>query len=288
MGTISNSFFNFWIALFNAGLGYLMPNPNYTRKRRGMIWGPLYYFKILFSKMGPGNALLNLSDGGHIENLGVFELLRRRCRLIICMDAGADAGYTFDDLRNLIRRSRNELGIEIRFRPDNNPFEVIKPDHTGYSKKRFVVADLILLWEREMVMNEVSGEMESRITNYGRDSFSVGTFVYVKSSLLAPQSMLHLDARDALKYATFRYKLFNHNFPHDATSDQSFSVVQWESYRQLGRFMAADALGIQDLESALPAEKPSRKNFIDYFDHGIPLLPLDNPTPVEMPENLYE
>ncbi len=54
-----------------------------------------------------------LSDGGHFENLGVYELVRRRCRLIIACDAGQDGDVTFEDLGNAIERCRADFGVNI-------------------------------------------------------------------------------------------------------------------------------------------------------------------------------
>ena len=56
-----------------------------------------------------------LTDGGHFENLGAYELIRRRLRLIVIIDAGGDPDYVFSDLANLIRKARLDFGAEIRF-----------------------------------------------------------------------------------------------------------------------------------------------------------------------------
>jgi len=48
--------------------------------------------------------LLNLSDGGHHENLGIYPLLKRHCRIIIASDAAADPDFAMMDLANLQRR----------------------------------------------------------------------------------------------------------------------------------------------------------------------------------------
>lgn len=34
---------------------------------------------------------MNISDGGYIENLDIYELLRRKCKYIVACDAAADA-----------------------------------------------------------------------------------------------------------------------------------------------------------------------------------------------------
>src|SRR5262249_20801580 len=54
-----------------------------------------------------------LTDGGHIENLGVYELLRRRCKVIIAVDAEADAQMNFGSLMTLQRYARIDLGVRI-------------------------------------------------------------------------------------------------------------------------------------------------------------------------------
>ena len=54
-----------------------------------------------------------LTDGGHIENLGVYELLRRRCKVIIVVDAEADAAMNFASLMTLQRYARIDLGVRI-------------------------------------------------------------------------------------------------------------------------------------------------------------------------------
>ena len=91
---------------------------------------------------------MNLSDGGHIENLGVYELLRRGCRLIIAVDAAADSKYAFNDLKNLVIRARNELGLAIDFQQD--PETLIRPmPSKGFSRSNYVTARITDLREPE-------------------------------------------------------------------------------------------------------------------------------------------
>ena len=91
---------------------------------------------------------MNLSDGGHIENLGVYELLRRGCRLIIAVDATADAAYAFSDLKNLVIRARNELGLAIDFLQDPETF--IRPNPCrGFPRSHYVVPRLTDLEGKE-------------------------------------------------------------------------------------------------------------------------------------------
>ena len=86
----------FLFGLLNARVGVWMDNPRRTTGKRPWTphW-PMYLFFDLFSATTERRRLVNVSDGGHIENLGVYELLKRRCSLIVASDASAD----------LIRRS---------------------------------------------------------------------------------------------------------------------------------------------------------------------------------------
>ena len=282
MGIYSNKFLSVITTLLNARLGYWIDNPLKIKSVKP-VWWPTYFIKELFSRMGTDNKMLNISDGGHIENLGIYELLRRKCRLIIAVDAGADPEFTFSDLENLTIRARNELGLDIRFREDQIPEEVIrpKPSH-GYSGRRFAVADIYKIWEEVRVENE-QGEVVEVLVNYierrgdikaictfregkidvaekqyltkkveaelCQDSMKVGTLVYVKSSVKAPIRKPVISRDDELKYGTYKYKIYHPAFPHESTSDQFFDKIQWESYYQLGQYIGAEVLGIEDLDT---------------------------------------
>ncbi len=322
MGIYSSKLLSVLMTLFNARLGFWVSNPlSYASNRlapwRNYIeWWPAYFFKELFSKIGTKNSKLNISDGGHIENLGVYELLRRGCRLILAVDAGADPHSTFADLENLSIRARNELGIEIHFRPGQDPVDIIRPKaSSGYAKKRFAIADLLKIWEEFPVKDEngepVTYVKEIRengkrviksmkleaLVNYfysknnpvalkfrvdlkaergidlpaqefdrlhkktveevkaklnamgdlsGMEKIKVGTFVYIKSSVTPPRKLFvpeySHEVEKALQFDTFKYKIYHPEFPHESTADQFFDPVQWESYYQLGQFIATDVL----------------------------------------------
>jgi hypothetical protein len=156
MGNYSSRALSVVMTVLNLRLGYWVNNP---RKKGAwfLSWWPSYFFRELFANMGANNLKINISDGGHIENLGVYELLRRKCRLILAVDGGADPNYIFSDLENLTVRARNELGIAISFREGNIPEEVLKVNPSkGYSDKRFAIADLYQVWE-EMDLEDKKG-----------------------------------------------------------------------------------------------------------------------------------
>ncbi len=202
----------------------LLSYKNLKVQWKKIVWWPKYFFYELFFGINTKHRMLNISDGGHIENLAVFELLRRKCKLIIAVDGGADPNFEFADLQNLTVRARNELGLEIRFREDQIPEEVIRPQpSSGFSRTHFAVADIIQLTEKK----EEKGK--------------VGIFVYVKSSVTAPSRLKRIHP-DSPFYESYKYKTYHAEFPHESTSDQFFDKAQWEAYYYLGYFMAEDTL----------------------------------------------
>lgn len=245
LGAYSNKILSILLTIFNLRLGFWTWNPMKIKTTWPVVWWPFYFFYELFGRIGTDKKMINISDGGHIENLGVMELLRRQCKLIVSVDAGADPLFTFADLENLAVRARNELGIDIRFRPDEIPENIMRvnPSH-GYSKKRFAVADLYQLWEKVC-----TDEGEEKIVHYPGGK-KTGVFVYVKSSVTAPTGRPDDAAfKDAFQYGTYKYKIYNPDFPHESTADQFFDPIQWEAYFQLGQFIAADILGVDNLNN---------------------------------------
>jgi len=263
------------------------------------------------------NEMLNISDGGHIENLGIYELLRRNCRLIIAVDAGADPQFIFDELENLTIRARNELGLEIRFHRKDILEEKIRPKPSvGYSEDRFAVADICRVWEEIKLKNEfgeplcdkngndlevlinykgyekvVSKDfvlrsilkklkkqitpkvapfvlmqamdiLENEVKEKLENDLKVGTFVYVKSSITAPLGKPFINKEeDPVKYYTYKYKIYHPEFPHESTADQFFDPIQWTAYYELGRYICADVLGVDNLEEYLAEVDDMPKDF---------------------------
>jgi hypothetical protein len=223
MGTSTNKVLAFLMTLLNLRLGYWVINPKYGDKPfyRRFVWWPYYHIMELLSKTDTRKRRVNISDGGHIENLGVYELLRRKCKLIIAIDAGSDPEYRFSDLKNLVIRARNELGIEIDFTEGQAPEQVIAPESSlGFSKQHYVVAEI----------KELPGKSEG--VGY------TGLLVYVKASMLAGKTWKKSNDE------SYFYKTYHPAFPHESTADQFFDPQQWTAYYQLGKFIAGNLLGV--------------------------------------------
>ena len=196
------------LAFLNVRLGFWIRKPQV-----GGWWGlPKWKhpgFMCLLREMGgfgmaEDDRWLNLSDGGHIENLGVYELLRRRCKFIICVDGESDPTFTFQGLMTLIRHAQIDFGVGIDARLD----DLRRDPQTGYTESHFHLCRIH--YPRTKVSGVTSPE-------------GTGLLLYVKLSLTGNESEL-------IK----RYRINNPEFPHQTTLDQFFDQEQFEAYRQLG------------------------------------------------------
>src|SRR5205823_5998507 len=109
------------LTMFNVRLGAWFGNPNSSSKWQFSEprMSLLLLFKELFGRTDARSDYVYLSDGGHFENLGVYELVRRHCRYIVVCDAGADPELGFFDLASLVRKCRCDFGIHINI--DTSP-----------------------------------------------------------------------------------------------------------------------------------------------------------------------
>lgn len=94
-------------------LGNPGPMGAHTHDRSGPRYFPLVSLSELLGRVDPYLPYVKLSDGGHFESLGIFEVVRRRCRLIVAFDS--DSGATFDALQQARRKIYRDLGIPIEF-----------------------------------------------------------------------------------------------------------------------------------------------------------------------------
>jgi len=197
MGSHSESALAFLMTLFDVRLGWWLGNPGKSKWLRGSPdLGFLCLLKELFGAASDESEYVYLSDGGHFENLAVYELVRRRCKLIVACDASCDPGYTFADLHNAMERCRTDFGVEI----------IRVTQHLVPQNGRV---------DRHFDLGRI------RYTP-GKESDD-GVLVYLKPAVKES------DPEDLLGYCRS-----NQAFPHDTTADQWFDEERFENYRNLG------------------------------------------------------
>lgn len=193
MGYHSSPAVAFLLTLFNARLGWWMENLHVQGGLLGFVGSKL--LAELLSRSGDRSRYSYVSDGGHFENLGIYELVRRRCRFIMSVDATADPDRDFESLGNAIHKCRVDLGASIDI-----DVTLMRPGEDGVSR---------------------------RCATLGKICYADGTkgfLLYLKPSLLGNESA------DIVHYASAHKE-----FPHEPTSDQFFDEHQFEAYRELGQ-----------------------------------------------------
>ena len=205
---------SFIMSFLNVRLGYWINKPGHGPLRKG-FWRPPWYRCMLYEMFGAGLAetsdYQHLSDGGQFENLGLYELVRRKCRWIIVSDATADPQRQFSDLGKAIELVRMDFGARLEL--DTSPLRV--PAADGTFPAGFVSGKILY------------------------DDETEGDVFYVKPTILESTP------EDVLAYARE-----NPTFPAQSTSDQFFDEQQFEAYRelgfQIGRTLKDALAGIQD------------------------------------------
>jgi predicted acylesterase/phospholipase RssA len=209
----------FYMALFDVRLGWWMGNPRYEKNwpTLGPPLGLGYLLSEVIGQSDQQKGYVYLSDGGHFENLAVYELLRRRCRLIVACDVDCDPGYSFDNLVSLIEKARTDFGVHIEIN-----CEGIRP---GEGK-------------RESGMNHAVGKIYYDPNNI----HDAGTLIFVKASMPTRDGVPGRNPVERkLPDDVWHYWKLNPTFPHQSTADQWFDELQFESYRALGEHIGRDA-----------------------------------------------
>ena len=214
MGYHSNPALSFLMTAFNVRLGRWNANPHQdswrtSSPRFGLTW----LIRELFGLTNANSHYVYLSDGGHFENLGIYELVRRRCALIVVIDASADCDAGFSDLGGAMRKCFIDFGVEIDIRVKNiqiDPTTKLAQSHWAIGEIKYGLVD-------EHCENGVPG--------------CSGLLLYIKPSLTGnePADILN-------------YRNIDGNFPHQSTEDQWFDETQFESYRKLGYHIGRSVL----------------------------------------------
>lgn len=195
----------FLMTLFNVRLGAWLANPCADIQAEEVKAGATSALKPLLTEaLGLTDAKsenIYLSDGGHFDNLGIYEMIRRRCRYMLVVDADADDKFAFEDLARSVRFAAIDLDAKIEFAP--------------------------------IKMKNVR---EATATS---DTFAIGKITYAERPA-DPSWLIYIKPTYFYENAPVdvrSYGTVNNTFPHESTLDQWFTESQFESYRRLGEYL---------------------------------------------------
>jgi len=214
---MSSPVVRFLMTMFNVRLGAWMGNPGeqgnstYTDHAPRNIIQPIIAEAL--GQTDDQSPYVYLSDGGHFENLGLYEMVLRRCRFIVVSDASTDPGYTYESLAQAVRKIRIDLGIPIDF----EPFPVFGRSQDGNG------------------VHCAFGTIHYKAVDSKCED---GSLIFIKPSLKGGEP------RDLINYLST-----SSAFPQESIADQFFSESQFESYRMLGWLIATRVFDGPDLKT---------------------------------------
>jgi hypothetical protein len=274
------------LTLFNVRLGLWLGNPGSHGQDTYQLGSPRYSFKPVVSEAfgltDDTNEYVYLTDGGHFENLALFEMVLRRCRFIVISDGAQDENFRFGDLGNAVRKIRIDLGVPIEFTdmpiyPKAPPAGEGRGTYWAIARIRYSCVDTV--WD----------EKEQKAI-----PAPDGLLLYIKPTVYGDEP------RDVLEY-----KQSFPAFPHQSTGDQFFDEPQFESYRMLGSHVmdqicgeGHERLGLRDLFTkafeGLMDAKPQTLNqhlrlnpeFVEWMKKNLPVEgKRENATPAPVQES---
>lgn len=200
----------FATVLFNIRLGAWLENPAHASSISGRevpVFWPRYLVREALMATTESGPRVNLSDGGHTgDNIGLYPLLQRRCKVIIVCDAERDPALTFGSFTEAMRQAYIDMGVDVDI-----DLTMIRPNpDTGLSRSHCAVGRI----------------------HYPDRPDQESTLIYIKNSLMGdePEPVLN-------------YKIKCNDFPHESTVDQFFDDAQFESYRALGVHITEHTFG---------------------------------------------
>lgn len=223
MGYYSSPVVTFLMTLFNVRLGWWLGNPGPAGQIPPALLarGLKHYYELAHPKSAvypiiaealgwtdDRNNYVYLTDGGHFENLGLYEMVLRRCRLIVVSDAAGDPDFQYNDLGNAVQKVRTDLGIPIDFGPMK-----IFPRRDKKAGAYCAIGTIRYSAIDKVEKNALDQEVK----------VPDGKIIYIKPAFYGDEP------RDI-----YRYAMTHETFPQQSTGDQWFDESQFESYRKLG------------------------------------------------------
>ncbi|KYH42948.1 hypothetical protein [Branchiibius sp. NY16-3462-2] len=235
------------LAISGARLGTWLPNPEFmarssqvaaSERGPGYAWrfnlptyrGAGYLYAELLGLHPAWGRLVQVTDGGHYENLGLVEALRRRCHTIVCIDAGGDTPPNLSGLGEAVRLAEAELGVQITF--DDGALQDLAP---GTGAPFGPADDFAALNARITKGCVLEGRIDYPAASGLDPQHRRGRLIFAKAVLwqgCPPWLMTYANTKG------------HEVFPYDSTADQWFDEGQFAAYAELGRLIGQEALGV--------------------------------------------
>jgi len=237
------------MALTNVRLGYWVPNPRLGRV--GAVQ-PNHFWPGLSEVLGldrtEESCILQLSDGGHFDNLGIYELIRRRAKFILLSDGAADSEFKFFDLHAVLSRIREDFGATIAF-VSGYDLDALMPGTGGTAAAAMVPAPTLAKRAPAVPHTGPAYPADAKFSRRGYAIAQIsyadnttGFLVYLKATVCADMS---LEIRG--------FKAQNPDFPNESTLDQFYSEAKFDAHRAVGFALAEQLIGdLGTLKKAIP------------------------------------
>src|SRR5262245_40441393 len=218
MGYHSSPVVTFLLALFNVRLGWWLGNPGNagesTHSKPGPKFAPSPLIAETLGRTNNNHPYIYLSDGGHFENLGLYEMVLRRCHFIMVTNCSQDKTCYVERHGNAMSKIRTDLGIRITFdsipiSPREDKIPTFVENHNGEEEKEKKYCAV--------------GRIHYSDVDGGKPDEIDGFLLYIKPAIYG------IEPADVQNYARA-----NPDFPHESTGDQMYSETQFERYRALG------------------------------------------------------
>ena len=228
-GPMRTSFVSLLMTLFNARLGLWVTNPRKPLDERPRS-APNFILPGIFPAMGfrlhhEDHDYIELTDGAHFDNTGLYELIRRNVKLIILVDGSDDKEFNYSGLASAFQRIRADFGVQIRF--DKGGYLLKNLMHDAKDKGAF--AKRLHFADKGFALARIDYQPHDDDTN--RDRSEDGLLVIIKAAMIA-----------GLPADVLGYKSAHPDFPNESTTDQFFDETQLEAYRELGYRLGRTAL----------------------------------------------
>ena len=228
MGQLSLGSTNALLAAVNADLGIWLPSPDRVEQLLASDapmpaqFPPVrlgHLFNEIFGIYAPNDEQVFVSDGGHVENLGLLELLQAATRsglhpdhphTIISIDASGDTPGSFSTLRAALQVADTVLGERLWF-------DTTELDQSSQPATSSVYSIPFWRWDYRPI------DQQSR-----RRSARVGVIYYVKLQSSLDQST-----------AVRQFGMIDPKFPNYSTTNQLLDDQQFAFLLTAGRDAAA-------------------------------------------------